>query len=75
MSHYLPVDFALNLTRNVFQATPMECAWLVTLEVDKWYYANVHWDEYFGPYDSEAEANTHFQAHIAQVRTCPTCEE
>ena len=45
------------------------------LQIDKWYYADITWTVYNGPFDTYEEANANFQAYIANVRICPTCEE
>ncbi len=65
---------------NVFFTTPLECDQVLVyfghlLDVGKWYYAQVSWDAFSGPFDSEAQANAEFQVYISQVRMCPGCEE
>lgn len=61
---------------NVFKATELDKTYLYTLlEVGHWYYASMNWQEFFGPYHSEQEANTNFQAYLNTVRQCPSCEE
>lgn len=45
------------------------------LKVNRWYYADITWQVYHGPFDSWEKANAEFQAYIANVRMCPGCEE
>jgi hypothetical protein len=61
---------------NVFCASPEDCQFLSSdLEVGHWYYADVTWTVFHGPYHSQQEADTNFQQYIRNVRMCPSCEE
>jgi hypothetical protein len=59
---------------NVFWSTGLDVLQR-GLQIDKWYYADITWTVYNGPYDTYEEANSNFQAYMANVRMCPGCEE
>ena len=41
----------------------------------KWYWAEVTWTTFHGPYDSRLEADVPFQLYVREVKMCPGCED
>lgn len=59
---------------NVFLATQNDKEHLSPkLIPGLWYYAEVGWTKFIGPYSNYSEANTHFQVYVLGLRTCKSC--
>ena len=69
-------DLVNPLAENVFQADALIQDWCVTpLELGLWYWADVTWKIFEGPFDTKAEANARFQGYLVALRICDSCED
>ena len=69
------MNFVNPLSTNVFLCDALIQDWCITpLELGKWYWSNVTWNYFEGPYDTEEEANDRFQIYLREIR-CPSCED
>ena len=71
----LGVDYIPPST-NVFLATPndRDNLWK-EIKPGLWYYSEMNWKAFHGPYSTFSEANTHFQVYLLGARSCQSCEE
>ena len=68
------------LTENVFQATSENIntlgeSYTADLLENCWYYAEINWTTFIGPFLTQEQTDKDFKAYVMKVRMCPSCEE